>query len=456
MSRRFRAALLLAFSLLIPSFAFAQRRKPPNNDDSCDIAVAPAATLLLPHFQVAIPEIDPTDDTTTLFTVTNVSALPQIAHVTIWTDWSYPLLSFDLFLTGYDVQAINLFDVLVRGIVAPPRGTSSVDTTISPRPDTGVEGAIPDVKANPNLSLPAIRANGSCSSLPGKLPDDLMPSLRAALTTGLFFPACASSKRVGGTHTQARGYVTIDVSSMCSAKFPDDPSYIRDELLFDNVLIGDYQNIRLGQNFASASPMVHIRAIPEGGKAGSNPGTNLPYTFYDRYTEALPSRTFDRRQPLPSTFAARWIEGGTNGFVTAYTIWREGVTTGTQTCAKSMDNSQMTTGTVIRFDERENSFTNNSYCQWCPFGPPRFPAASRVETSYYPFPYNGSSADVAGWMYLDLDNDAMTGRPSQNWVVTTMFAQGRFSVSYDAAALGNGCSPASLLPSADAPVGPRP
>src|SRR5436305_2574227 len=79
-----------------------------NNDDSCDIGVAPAATLLLPYF-----EVDTTSarTTTTLFTITNVSRFSQIAHVTLWTDRSFPVLDFNIFLTGYDVQGINLFDV---------------------------------------------------------------------------------------------------------------------------------------------------------------------------------------------------------------------------------------------------------------------------------------------------------------------------------------------------------
>src|SRR6266576_1753161 len=94
-----------------------------NNDDSCDIGTAPAATLLLPYFEV---DVNPTvQGQTTLFTITNVTRFPQIAHVTLWTDWAFPVLTFNLFLTGYDVQAINLYDVIVRGVIAPPSGTTS-------------------------------------------------------------------------------------------------------------------------------------------------------------------------------------------------------------------------------------------------------------------------------------------------------------------------------------------
>src|SRR5713226_8783033 len=90
-----------------------------NNDDACDISVAPAATLLLPYFEVDFKSPQ-TTATTTLFTITNVSALPQIAHVVVWTDWSFPALDFNIFLTGYDVQAINLYDLFARGVIAPP------------------------------------------------------------------------------------------------------------------------------------------------------------------------------------------------------------------------------------------------------------------------------------------------------------------------------------------------
>src|SRR5215213_5998828 len=79
-----------------------------NNDDSCDISVTPAATLLLPYFEVDVTATAGTGRTT-LFSVTNVSPFPQIAHVTVWTDWSFPVLDFNLFLTGYDVQPINMY-----------------------------------------------------------------------------------------------------------------------------------------------------------------------------------------------------------------------------------------------------------------------------------------------------------------------------------------------------------
>src|SRR5205085_354181 len=79
-------------------------------------------------------------------------------------------------------------------------------------------------------------------------------------------------------------------------------------------------------------------------------------TFYDRYTGATP--TADRRQPLPSLFAARYIQGGPGGFATNYKIWREGVTNNSLACSSSQYavNSVLLVTSVVRFDEHENSF----------------------------------------------------------------------------------------------------
>src|SRR5687768_18492082 len=85
-----------------------------NNDDSCDLAVTPAATLLLPYFEVDLASPTP-EARTTVFNVINVSPMRQIARATIWTDWAYPVLTFNIPLTGYDVEAVNLRELIARG-----------------------------------------------------------------------------------------------------------------------------------------------------------------------------------------------------------------------------------------------------------------------------------------------------------------------------------------------------
>src|SRR5215213_1573512 len=115
----------LLCSLLTLSLAWTAPAAVTRNDDSCDIAALPAATLLLPYFEV---DLDNPDGSTTLFTITNVTNVDQIARVTLWTDRSYPVIDFNVYLTGYDVQSINLYDVIGRGIIAPELGTGTALT----------------------------------------------------------------------------------------------------------------------------------------------------------------------------------------------------------------------------------------------------------------------------------------------------------------------------------------
>ncbi len=435
-----------------------------DNDDSCDIALLPAATLLLPYFEVDFNTVSVVAKTT-LFSVQNTTAMPQIARVTLWTDGAYPMLTFNLFLTGYDVQSINLYDVFGRGVVAPvavnanlPGGTSNQ----TPPGEISVPG-------NPHF-LPD--AAWTCASNPGPIDKGLLADLRTAFTKGtVTAPGCTAVKPVGGVHANAVGYVTIDVVANCNATSPLSNVYFANEILFDNVLTGDYQHINPNPatgNYAAGNPLVHIRAIPEGGPAGAYVPTRLPYTFYDLYTASL-HPTIDRRQPLPSAFLPRFIEGGTGGFNTNLQIWREAYAAPTA-CPFGYDvNSAVPFAEQVRFDEHENFAYFTSIVQGV--FPPSFPSTSSTPTSSERFPPQTASGDVGGWLYLNLNNGGspaytaprnyrfgttMWGaRQSQAWVVTSMFAEGRFAVEMDAVAVGNGCSPAPDV-SRFTPIGPAP
>jgi len=475
---------LLAFALFTFLIALSARAGVRDNDDTCDVIVAPAATLLLPYFEV---DLGNPGGQTTLFTITNVSRYSQIAHVTLWTDFALPVLDFNIFLTGYDVQSINLLDVLNNGTVASPNGTGPT-TTKSP---LGTLGSVPSLTApangGPGYTNPNFKAAINCDSLPGTIPQSLMAAVRTELTAGRA-PACLG---VGGTHAHAIGYVTIDLVGACTSRLPNDPLYYTTDLLFDNVLIGDYQHLgphpadsTSGSFDAGANPMVHLRAVPEGGAAGSNVPTELPFTFYDRYTPPI-NRAADRRQPLPATFAARYIQGGPSAFATNFTIWREGFGNAT-TCPSIPVNGTLPIAEIVRFDEKENPFVTGAgvLCSIVGCGPfvPTLPATSTSLTysSIYP---TLTGIDVGGWMYLNLNNGGSKSysvttdiggqpgatnlpgvlapkgasttqgpRPSQNWVTVTMFGNlgtNHLAGEFDAASLGNGCSPAAYLSTAN-------
>jgi len=454
----------------MPIVAFAQSTT--NNDDSCDIGTYPAATLLLPYFEVETANrgVD------TFFTVTNVSRNPQIAHVTIWTDWSFPVLTFNLFLTGYDVQSISLFDIVVNGIIAPTNASLTAGGTSSDVTPGSLSNANSSA-ANPQIDI----TNCGDHLLPGLLTAPVRAAIQSALVNGIYNAAAFSTgcgaSQVGSsaathrTATTAVGYLTIDVTSKCTPTLPIDPSYFVNEILFDNVLTGDFSILdkTAGSNYAGGSPLVHIRAVPEGGVAGATPArgkpvTNLPYTFYGRFINGQSINNIavmphlDRRQPLSSTFAARFIQGGPIAFNTDLLIWREGVA-GPVTCANASSNSALEVPEIVRFDEHENPMIFNNV--FLPLPLPTTivtPATSRSSTSSSIFPVmNSPAGDTGGWIYLNLDSGkseqtintavhpAFTKRPSQNWVVISMTGGGSnaglFGTAFDAMALGNGCSP---------------
>ena len=469
MIRRLQYLLLVAVAVLSSTLSAATfpsgRPSTTNNDDSCDVAVLPAATLLLPYFEVDITAPISTAQTT-IFTVVNTTRLPQIARLTVWTDLGFPVLWFNVFLTGYDAQAFNMYDILARGVISDGQITNAKPAGSRSAPNN----------SNPNF-IPG--SEQSCMQLPTILPSILLQDFQRALTVGTY-SLCESSSRVGTAHANAAGYVTIDLVATCSPKGPLDAGYF-DELLYDNVLTGDWERISPNPatgNYAGGNPLVHIRAIPEGGAPGTVQATNLPYTFYDRYTPAG-NRRIDRRQPLPSTFVSRFIQGGPTAFETELQIWREGVTGAGSSCTVYGLNN-MPTVDIVRFDERENPtvFTTLPIGTQPPRGLPSLPAVSRTHTASSNFPPLASSGDVGGFLYLNLsnggsanysaaagrdfvtDSSTVTGpRQSQNWVTVGMYAEGRYSVMFDATMLANGCTRSPAGPGFGAnipPIGPGP
>ncbi|MDQ3283612.1 MAG: hypothetical protein M3Q69_19595, partial [Acidobacteriota bacterium] len=212
------------------------------------------------------------------------------------------------------------------------------------------------------------------------------------------------------------------------------------------------------------SPLVHIRAVPEGGTAGeraANPHlykVNFPRTFYGRYQRGA-SSVSNARQPLPTVFAARWLSGGTATFDTDMIIWREGTAGPNARCAVYRDVPSV--AEAVTFDDQENAaaFPRPD----APIPTPilrdfTLPSAGR-HTMRGTFPMTQSYA-LSGWLYLNLNLARQPPpEPLQAWVVISMRAEGRHSVSMDAAMLGNGCSPplaTSEVSWGNAIIGPLP
>ena len=436
-----RTLSILALLLLaVPAMADVFGSGAPyttNNDDTCDVAVLPAATLLLPRFEV---DTNNPAGVTTLFTISNVTNVDQVARVTLWSEYGFPVISFNIFLTGYDVQAINLFDIIERGIIAPDAGTGE---------DIVDRGEFSDVNSTLDLTR--------CDRLPGQLDDAYIDRMQDAFILGKIDPlgtALPGCPVVGAPHDLATGYATIDVVANCDFHQPHESQYFRADIRYDNVLTGDYQHVVSTQNFAQASPLVHIRAMPEGGTASTRTGSafrvNFERTFYDRFAPATHS---DGRQPLPATFGARWIQGGPLNFETYYKIWREVRTGEDSDCPDYAGNATLPVREVVVFDENENfaALADDSELHLA--------GTSLLSVSDDDMPQMTNGA-VSGWTYLNLDADEDDDEATQNWVLVSMRSQGQFSVDFEATALGNGCTPARGVSEATADggitIGPAP
>src|SRR4029453_6556909 len=198
------------------------------------IDAVPAATLLLPYF-----EVDTTSPAgvTTLFSINNASATAVLAHVTVWSDQSVPVLDFDVYLTGYDVQTINMRDILVDG---------NLPVTASAGQDTAGDTISPKGPVSQDINF------ASCSTFPYTTPRLSVP-FRAHLNAwlqGNQSPAtgnCAGSKTQDGT---LRGYVTVDTVNACNLFFPSDWAFYAPFVTFQNVLWGDFFIVNSEQNFA--------------------------------------------------------------------------------------------------------------------------------------------------------------------------------------------------------------
>ncbi len=387
----------------------------------------PAATLLLPYFEVELD--DNPDCINTLFSINNASATAVLAHVTVWSDQSVPVLDFDIYLTGYDVQTINMRDIFIHGIVP---------TTASAGQDTAGDTISPQGPVSQDINF------ASCSALPYSQPR-LGVGFRAHLQAWLQGFASPSTGNCAGSKQQdniLRGYVTVDTVNACNLFFPSDWALYAPFVTDQNVLWGDYFYVNGGQEFAQGETLVHIESCPTCFVPGD-------HTFYGRYNAATAD---DSREALPTTEAARFVNGGGFDGGTDFLIWRE---------ANSADSAYSCTlqgpaswyplesTQIVIFDEQEQPVT----AEECLSGDPTCEQTVTI-------PNEANRIDVAtdllapfnfGWAYLNLQHNnpgfvAIYGDAfAQSWTTAVMDASGRFSVGFDAVQLDNANTPNTTI-----------
>jgi hypothetical protein len=397
----------------------------------CATDAVPAATLLLPYFEV---DLNNPNGLTTLFSVNNASATAALVHVVIWSDLSVPVLDFNIYLTGYDVQSVNLRDIIINGNM----------------PQTASAGQDPNDTISPKGPLSQDINFASCTGIlpPPALPGFFIAHLQAALTgkaSAVLGGLCAG-QNLGDNI--ARGYVTMDTVNSCSLQFVGDVGYLANTITFQNILWGDWFIVNAAQNFAEGGDLVHVEA------SLTDPATTTSgrYTFYGRYTTP-PFTATDHREPLATNFAVRYLNGGPFSGGTSLLVWRDSkVNQGPFVCPAVLGARPpwypLGQEGITIFDEQEHPQVPTT----TPFSPQPpnigiipFPAETQrtqVGGSALPVPFN------FGWIYLNLNTTVAQapGLPpvdpaaAQAWVVYTLASNGHFAVGIDAIRLDSACA----------------
>ncbi|HXT23005.1 MAG TPA: hypothetical protein VN923_19810 [Thermoanaerobaculia bacterium] len=368
----------------------------PDGGD-CRISVRPAATLLLPWFGV---DLKNPDGLTTTFSITNVDAASHLVSVTVWTDWAIPTLTFNLYLTGFDVQTLNLRSLFKGG------GLPATGVAISP---VG------------QLSAGAESFPGCSAALgPLEVPAKTLARAHSGLDVG---GSCLASPR---DDEMATGYVTVDVVSSCSPLNPSSPGYFvaggEGVAANDNVLLGEYAYLNGSRGMAQGEQAVHI--VADEAAYGSG------YTFYGRYVNGDGS---DNRQPLGARFAASYGQDDWQGTKTVYTVWRDtkSPSVAPVACGSIPSWAPLTAAAQVAWDEEEGA-------TMLPASVDRYPWATQaVEVGKAALPI----VEHFGWTVFELGhhNTDLFGVVSQGWVTTLKSTRTGMGTAVSAAVLQTVC-----------------
>ena len=203
------------------------------------------------------------------------------------------------------------------------------------------------------------------------------------------------------------------------------------------MLWGDYFYVNATENFAQGDNLVHIEAFPQGFVPGD-------HTFYGRYNAATAA---DFREALPTTSAARYLNGGVFTGGTSLITWREGSNAAASvTCGTARPSWYPLEFTqVVFFDEEEQVVENPP----CPSGDPTCDSeiagieAERWNVSVFALPFD------FGWAYFNMQHSEVLpiygDIYAQAWMTTVMDASGRFSVGFAGIQLDNANTPNTAI-----------
>ncbi len=354
----------------------------------CGLIHAPAATVLLPYFEV---DLDNPGGRTTLFSVGNVELKPVLAHAVLWTNWGNPALSFDFFVPADGVVTFNLRQILHGPIV---------ETSPPPDPPEGWYEGCTDPVTVPEVDEQELRA----------------------ILTGQPHPQdglCHSSAVEDGR--LATGYVTVDVVRDCSGaelRTPFDPGYFSDGgnglATNDNALTGDFFLIDADNHFAQGETLVPLIADA------------------DRFDSPSFYRREDNRMPLPVALRSRFLNGGAFTAGTDLLVWMED-----RTDPIECDRDHLDGGYLIEAEWRSERGEDPG-SEWSEVDE----HALRVEVGGGLLPVGLSFGTIdVGALYFQSNPGPPSLRLLQTWMMPIASADGRFSIGLEGVPIEDFCRP---------------
>lgn len=407
----------------------------------------PAATLLLPYFEVSpdanierrLPSSLP-EANNTVAQLHNASASPVLARVTVWTDYGIPTLGFDVYLNGKDSQDIDLRLLFAGALPVTGTGISRPNNVsgVNPPPFSGCAAQLNTARLDP-VTLENLR------------------TAHTGLPSAGFGNQCTGRNYGDGL---ARGYLTIDAVNQCSAAtvHPTSVSYFIAGGLGvasnQNVLFGDYSLTDSSNNHAFGDRLVSIEAD------ASHPITSQAnrYTFY---AGVVGYSARDNREPLATVWAPRFAHGGASNAQADLIVWRDPRGLVAPGCASVPAPWDRPVREIALFDEQSNAgrldptrtVLGLAAQRLSVNGVAALPGSGPYLNFYTPF--------NVGWTRLNL-NDA-TEQPAaptgwvarQAWVVSTQQFAGRFQNGQAASAQDSAAQPSINPITAGAPIYPQ-
>ncbi len=419
---------------------------------TCTVDQHPAATLLVPWFQVSVDSSGNVVGTglgarDTLVTIGNASSAPMIAHVNVFNERSELVLDFNIALTGFDVQSFAMSSIITGTLPQTGYETSTGlhdacqrnPAALTYSQDPGGIGFIrfrPPAPTDPNdnvLATTLYPIPAWTKSSPFYM--DVLDSLDDTADT----TTCGGVDGVlGGLE---HGYLVIDHANYCNLSNPSQSAY------YSNDAIGNENNLWGDIIFTSGEGLPTFAMSTVDVEADSSFGAGQTDTsrwrsFYARYWTPSTESVFnpancaggtavtniclaapwdtglgDLREPLGLNYAARWFDTTSPFITTNYRVWRAGfglltdlLGPVTSSGPKCLDTEP--TVTLSFYDEDENTVTQGVCPSPCSSPSFNFP----LETQQNNISDFSHPSAPAGWVAMSFVNQVSGTAMDQAWV----------------------------------------